>query len=84
MPPSCQDGDRAGWHHTIARFMTPELVTRRDHCRAWSGKPDRAEGGGSSPHAAPSFSAWCCQHPRAGYRGKPGAAVDRSPVIAPR
>ena len=20
MPPSCQDGDRAGWHHTIARF----------------------------------------------------------------
>jgi hypothetical protein len=20
MPLSCQDGDRAGWHHTVARF----------------------------------------------------------------
>jgi hypothetical protein len=24
MPLSCQDGDPAGWHHTIARF-TPRL-----------------------------------------------------------
>jgi len=23
MPPSCQDGDRAGWHHAIARFTPP-------------------------------------------------------------
>ena len=31
MPLSCQDGDRAGWHHTIARFtpvsIAGELVT---------------------------------------------------------
>jgi len=25
MPLSCQDGDRAGWHHTIARF-TPVSI----------------------------------------------------------
>jgi hypothetical protein len=29
MPLSCQDGDRAGWRHTIARFTPSQLRETR-------------------------------------------------------
>jgi hypothetical protein len=30
MPLSCQDGDRAGWHHTIARALNEALKKRAE------------------------------------------------------
>jgi hypothetical protein len=60
MPLSCQGGDGAGWHHTIARFTPPlpdglprQMMTAWPRCRAMSGASTAR-----SQHGAASRNAW--------------------------
>src|SRR5262245_54755683 len=59
MPPSCQDGDPAGWHHTIARFtlvsVAGELVDLAASDSGVRANPARA----GCPGSVPPFRRLC-------------------------